>query len=86
MFADQIITATAVITLSRPQIAILDFHDKSVYNLRGKKHNYGSLTHGVREGKRQLTQRTMKKQAYNGTRPAQDYACQYQMKGLLSGY
>ena len=53
MFADQIITATAVITLSRPQIAILDFHDRSVYNLRGKKHNYGLLTHGVREGKRQ---------------------------------
>jgi hypothetical protein len=37
MFADQITTAAVVIALSRPQIAILDFYEKSVFNLRGKK-------------------------------------------------
>jgi hypothetical protein len=36
MFADQIDTVTVVIYLSRPQMAILDFDEKLVYNLRGK--------------------------------------------------
>lgn len=42
IFADQINTVTVVIYLSRPQMATLDFDEKSVYNLRGKS---GTMDH-----------------------------------------
>jgi hypothetical protein len=50
MFADQKITAAVEIALSRRQMAILDFREKSVYYIRGKGRSYGSLTHEAREG------------------------------------
>jgi hypothetical protein len=37
MFADQMNTVAIVTYLSRPQMATLDFDEKSVYSLRGKK-------------------------------------------------
>jgi hypothetical protein len=52
MFADQIDTVTVVIYLSRPQMAILDFDEKLVYNLRGKKRGHGSLAHEAQGGTR----------------------------------
>ena len=52
MFADQISTVIVVIYLSRPQMATLDFDEKSVYNPRGEKRDHGSLTHEAQEGTR----------------------------------
>jgi len=72
MFADQIDTVAVVIYLSRPQMAILDFDEQSVCDLRGKKRDHGSLAHEAQEGTRRQPQRTMTQQGYNGTRPAYD--------------
>jgi hypothetical protein len=70
MFADQINTVTVVIYLSRPQMATLDFDEKSVYNLRGKKRDHGSLAREAQEGTRRWPQRTTTQQGYNGARTA----------------
>ena len=49
MFADQIVMAAIVTVLSRPQIAILDFDERSS-PLILKRYYYRSLTHEAQEG------------------------------------
>lgn len=50
MFADQIDMAAIVTSLSRPQIAILDFDERLAYKFRRKSRDYGLLTHEAQEG------------------------------------